>query len=113
MPRVICNLPNASTEISGVKFHPLDDGGLVSDEIDAELAATFLTIPGYESYDEPVPVKVEPATPPAPRTRKAAAPKKAEEPPKVPEAPAAVEQDTAPAAPAAPQEPQEGADEVF
>lgn len=115
MPRVICNLPNASTEISGVKFHPLDDGGLVSDEIDAELAATFLSIPGYESYDAPVPepVKVEPATPPAPRTRKAAAPKKAEEPPKAPEAPAAVEQDTAPAAPAAPQEPQEGADEVF
>ena len=32
MVRVICNRPNASLEISGVKFHPLDDGGVVSDE---------------------------------------------------------------------------------
>ena len=87
MPRVICNLPNASTEISGVKFHPLEDGGLVSDEIGAELAASFLTIPGYESYDTPAPAALEPAKaePAAPKTRKAAAaPKKATEPPAAP-----------------------------
>ena len=68
MPRVICDLPNASAEISGVKFHKLDDGGLISDEISHEQADLFASIPGYAiDEDEREPVKVE--AKPAPKTR--------------------------------------------
>ena len=72
MPRVICDLPNASDEISGVKFFPLEDGGLISDEISDEQAELFASIPGYTidgEGAEPV-KKAEPK--PAPTTRKAA-----------------------------------------
>lgn len=74
MPRVICDLPNASDEINGIKFHPLDDGGRISDEIDAETAAHFVSIPGYALDDgsaAPEPVKVAPA--PTKRQAKATA----------------------------------------
>lgn len=74
MPRVICDLPNASEEISGVKFHKLEDGGLISDEISEELAELFASIPGYaidEDGSEPPKVEVKPA----PTTRKAGAKK--------------------------------------
>lgn len=47
MARVICKLPNASEEISGVKFEKHDDG-MLSEEIGAEAAARFASIPGYE-----------------------------------------------------------------
>ena len=68
MPRVICDLPNASAEISGVNFHKLDDGGLISDEISQEQAELFASIPGYAiDEDEREPVKVE--AKPAPKTR--------------------------------------------
>lgn len=65
MPRVICDLPNAADEISGVKFYPLEDGGRISDEISAELATRFASIPGYGlnygAADLPKPVEVKPA----------------------------------------------------
>lgn len=49
MAKVICKLPNASEEISGVKFkaHP-DGAGMVSEDISDEQAAHFASIPGYE-----------------------------------------------------------------
>jgi len=47
MSRVICDLPNASLEISGVRFQKLDDGRFISDEIGDEATALFLSIPGY------------------------------------------------------------------
>lgn len=66
MPRVICTLENAGDEISGVKFHPLEDGGKVSDDISAEQAELFLSISGYESFDgeveEPKPVAPPPTS---------------------------------------------------
>lgn len=51
MPQVICKLPNASDEINGVKFsrHEVDGQAvMVSDEISAEQAEAFASIPGYE-----------------------------------------------------------------
>lgn len=69
MPRVICDRPNASDEISGVKFHLLEDGGKISDEISQEQAEMFASIPGYTiDEEEREPVKVE--TKPAPTARK-------------------------------------------
>jgi hypothetical protein len=49
--KVICTLPNASDEISGVKFHPHDDGGLISEDVSPEVAAHFLSINGYKAFD--------------------------------------------------------------
>lgn len=105
MPRVICTLDNASDEISGVKFHPLEDGGKVSDEISDEQAELFLGIPGYEPFDgevdEPKPVA------PPPTTRKktpAQAPAKQ---------PAQTETPVAPAAATAAQGESKGDEEVF
>lgn len=70
MPRVICDLPNASAEISGVKFHPLDDGRLISDEIAADQAERFISIPGYALDDGGATPTVAPAIA-APRLTKA------------------------------------------
>lgn len=50
MARVICTLPNASSEINGVKFvsHKL---GMLSDDIDDDVAKSLLAVPGYHLYD--------------------------------------------------------------
>lgn len=50
MPKVLCTLPNASTEINGVKFvsHKL---GMLSENIDDDVAVTFTAIDGYTIYD--------------------------------------------------------------
>ena len=51
MPKVICKLPNASEEISGVKFAPHPDGvehGMVSEDISQDQAEFFASIAGYE-----------------------------------------------------------------
>lgn len=48
MPKVICKLPNASDEISGVKFSATEDGFRLSEEISDEAAELFLSVPGYE-----------------------------------------------------------------
>ncbi len=48
MPKVICKLENAADEISGVKFTAMEDGGRVSEEVSAEVAELFASIPGYE-----------------------------------------------------------------
>lgn len=54
MARVICRLPNASTEINGVRFTE-DRGEMISDEITAELADAFASIPGFHKIDTPAP----------------------------------------------------------
>lgn len=46
MPKVICTLPNASHNISGVSFEPHDEG-VISEEIDQAVADRFASIPGY------------------------------------------------------------------
>lgn len=46
MPQVICTLPNASEEISGVAFVP-HELGMLSEPISDELAAHFASIRGY------------------------------------------------------------------
>lgn len=46
MARVICSLPNAAEDISGVRFTPAD-GGMLSDDISEDQAAYFASIPGY------------------------------------------------------------------
>jgi hypothetical protein len=45
--RLLCTLPNCSELIGGVRFAPAK-GGMVSEEIPAEKAKRWLTIPGYE-----------------------------------------------------------------
>lgn len=73
MARVICNRPNASTEINGIRFHPLEDGRMISDEIEGEALDLFLSISGYEldeDPDEKAP-PAPPAEPPAPKLTKA------------------------------------------
>ena len=49
MAKVICTLPNASELINGVKFvsHKL---GMISEEIEDEIAEGFLAIEGYISH---------------------------------------------------------------
>lgn len=61
MERVRCVLPHASEEINGVKFARAEDGAMVSEEVSAEVADNFASIPGYEKLpkepkkDPPVP----------------------------------------------------------
>lgn len=67
MPKVICILPNASDEISGVKFSS-HDLGKISDELSDEQFQRFLSIDGYLPEDASLAPKapaVEPAQPPA------------------------------------------------
>lgn len=52
MPKVICKLENAADEISGVKFTALEEGGRVSEEVSAEVAELFASIPGYELVND-------------------------------------------------------------
>lgn len=52
MKRILCALPNASSEISGIKFNESVDG-FVSEPIEDEnLITTFLSIPGYSIFNE-------------------------------------------------------------
>lgn len=61
--KILCKLPNAATEINGVKFvaHEL---GMISEEIKEEVAAAFLKIEGYIRVREsPSAAAVPPAAP--------------------------------------------------
>lgn len=51
MPKVLCTLPNASDEINGVKFSAIE-GGALSEDLTAEQADVFLSIPGYVEHQE-------------------------------------------------------------
>ena len=51
MAKVLCTLPNASEEISGIKFKQVD-GGMLSEDISDEDAANFVSINGYELVGE-------------------------------------------------------------
>ena len=46
MPKVLCTLPNASEEISGVKFSE-HANGMLSEDVSDDVAAAFASIPGY------------------------------------------------------------------
>lgn len=50
MAKVICKLPNASTNINGIRFVTHRDG-MISEEIDDAVALTLSDIPGYEIHD--------------------------------------------------------------
>lgn len=54
MPKILCTLPNASEEISGVKF-VVHANGMVSEEVSDDVAANFASIPGYEIVGAPAP----------------------------------------------------------
>lgn len=85
MTKVLCTLPNAADEISGVKFTPVD-GGMLSEELSSDRAAGFLAIPGYVEHAE------EPAPTPAPAPAPVAVTQRPKKPaPVVPPAPPAVE----------------------
>jgi len=55
MQRVICELPNAASEIGGVKFEPDGKGKVVSEEIEDAVAERFASIPGYKIKPRPGP----------------------------------------------------------
>jgi hypothetical protein len=46
MAKVICTLPNASESINGVKF-VADRGQMISEDVADDVAAHFVSIPGY------------------------------------------------------------------
>lgn len=52
MARVICTLPNASTEIDGVTF-AADRGQMISEDLDQAVADRFATIPGFQIVAPP------------------------------------------------------------
>ena len=68
MPKIVCTLPNASDNISGVNFAAREDGAKVSEEISEELAALFTSIEGYALLEDE-----GEASPPAPAPAKTAA----------------------------------------
>lgn len=61
MPRVICELENASELINNIRF-TADRGQMVSDEVDEATAAAFCSIPGYRLLE------IAPPPPPPPET---------------------------------------------
>lgn len=72
MPKVLCTLPNASDEISGVKFVSHANGKL-SEDLSDEAAAAFAAIPGYQVVGSaPPPPPPQPPAPPATDAEKAA-----------------------------------------
>lgn len=96
--KVICTLENAADRISGVKFTALEGGGKISEEISAEKAEAFASIPGYELVDAPVPQQKPVAPTKASKKAEAKAETKAAAPTPVPApapapAPAAVTED--------------------
>lgn len=64
MAKVICNLPNASELINGVKFVSHKDG-MISEEIDKDEAEAFLDIPGYKLVTKEAAAKPASAEKPA------------------------------------------------
>lgn len=75
--KIECTLPNASEEISGIKFARAEDGSLVSvDDVPAAEAARLLKIEGFVAVpDDAKKANESPAkgeTPPAKGARKAA-----------------------------------------
>jgi hypothetical protein len=50
MPKVLCTLPNASDNINGVQFVTHADG-MLSVDIDDDIAANFCQIPGYQLHE--------------------------------------------------------------
>jgi hypothetical protein len=68
VPRVLCTLPHASEQISGVAFERTP-AGMLSVEISDEAAARFIRIRGYELAEAsaPAPAKApDPVAVPAP-----------------------------------------------
>lgn len=50
--KLICNLPNASNNISGIAFEPYEQGGMISvNEVDDQTADRFRKIKGYSVVD--------------------------------------------------------------
>lgn len=95
MPRVLCTLENASTEINGVKFEAVENG-MLSEDVSDEVAENFLSITGYEPADAanasaPAPSPA-PAPAPTPSKAPAAAKTSSKKAPAPAPAPAPVEQ---------------------
>lgn len=63
MKKIICDLPNASELINGIKFESTLDGAVISLEpVEDDVAAQFDGIPGYHLVDaEPAGKKSETA----------------------------------------------------
>lgn len=53
MAQVVCRLSNASTVINGVAFEKVEGHGMVSAEIEDEVARNFCLVPGFAVWEEP------------------------------------------------------------
>ena len=104
MPKVICKLPNASTEISGVKFTADEDGAMLSEDVAQDVADSFALIPGYEIIGAKVT-----ATPAPAKNSKTVATKKPAAPAQIAPIPDAATPD---AAQAEPDQPEQGPDDA-
>lgn len=49
--KVLCTLPNASEKINGIRFVAHALLGMISEEVDADVAKTLASIKGYEIYN--------------------------------------------------------------
>lgn len=51
--KILCTLPNASEEISGIAFEKHPNGGMVSvDPVPEDVAEVLLSIDGYKAVEE-------------------------------------------------------------
>lgn len=51
--KIECTLPNASTNINGIKFEPTEHGTMVSvEEVDEKVAERLLSIKGYKAVED-------------------------------------------------------------
>jgi hypothetical protein len=59
--KVTCTRPNASEEISGIKFEKQEDGSVTAFGLSPKDAEQFQDFPGYTVEDDPKDAKAKPA----------------------------------------------------
>lgn len=60
--KILCTLPNASDEISGVAFEKCDKGMVSVDQVPEDVAAAMLSVDGYAEYADTAPAEAPDAT---------------------------------------------------
>ena len=61
MARILCTHPNASTQISGIKFAPDERGGMISEDVPFERAVQFEGMAHFKVVKTPGDKAAEPA----------------------------------------------------
>jgi hypothetical protein len=66
--KILCTLPNASEEISGIAFEATEGGMVSVDDVPEEQAGIFLSVPGFVAVDDKS--QTPPPAPKAPAAKK-------------------------------------------